>query len=263
MPPATNRAGIPRLTIAPRFRGPSGSGNGGYACGRIAGYLDGPVTVTLRRPPPLTTPLAVERGAGPGGEASLRVLDGRALVAEAAAAPGPPALAIPDPVSMAEARAAAGGARYFQDPVFPDCFVCGMNRRPGDGLRIFPGPVPGRALWAAPWTPDRSVAGTDGCVLPEMAWAALDCPGGIAVAEDAGLGPGTAIVLGQMTATLAALPAPGDECLVVAWPGGGAGRKLTAGSALLAPGGQVLAVAWAVWLTVPRPARVAPAGGAA
>jgi hypothetical protein len=279
MPPVTNpaapaeaagrfpRAGIPRLTIAPRFRGPSGSGNGGYVCGRIAGYLDGPVTVTLRRPPPLATALAVERdggpGGGPGGEATLRVLDGRTLVAEAAAAPGPAALAIPDPVSMAQARAAAGGARYFQDPVFPDCFVCGTNRRPGDGLRIFPGPVPGRALWAAPWTPDRSVAGADGCVLPEMAWAALDCPGGIAVAEDAGLGPDTAIVLGQMTASLAALPAPGDECLVVAWPGGGAGRKLTAGSALLAPGGQVLAVAWAVWLTVPRPARVAPAGGAA
>jgi hypothetical protein len=277
MPPVTNpaalaeaavpRAGIPRLTIAPRFRGPSGSGNGGYVCGRIAGYLDGPVTVTLRRPPPLATPLAVERGGGQdgghGGEPSLRVLDGRALVAEAAAAPGPAALAMPDPVSVAEARAAAGGARYFQDPVFPDCFVCGMNRGPGDGLRIFPGPVPGRALWAAPWTPDPSVAGTDGSVLPEMAWAALDCPGGIAVAEDAGLGPGTAIVLGQMTATLAALPAPGDECLVIAWPGGGAGRKLTAGSALLAPGGQVLAVACAVWLTVPRPAWKAPAGGAA
>src|SRR3954462_1951225 len=214
MPPATNpaapaeaaerfpRAGIPRLTIAPRFRGPSGSGNGGYVCGRIASYLDGPVTVTLRRPPPLATALAVERGGGAGGGGSPRGLDGGSLVAEAAAATGPAALAIPDPVSMAEARAAAGGARYFQDPLFPDCFVCGTNRRPGDGLRIFPGPVPGRALWAAPWAPDRWGGGTDGRVLPEMAWAALDCPGGIAVAEDAGLGPDTAIVLGQMTASL-------------------------------------------------------------
>src|SRR4051794_17563428 len=115
MPPATNpaapaeaaerfpRAGIPRLTIAPRFRGPSGSGNGGYVCGRLARHLDGPVTLTLPRPPPLATALAVERGGGPGGEASLRVLDGRTLVAEAAAATSPAALAIPDPVSMAEA----------------------------------------------------------------------------------------------------------------------------------------------------------------
>jgi hypothetical protein len=241
-------AGAPRITIAPRFRGPSGSGNGGYACGRIAAYLDGPVTVTLRKPPPLATPMTVERGEG----AALRILGDRALIAEAAPAPGL-TLAVPPPVSLAQARMAAGGARYFQDPVFPDCFVCGMSRRPGDGLGIFPGPVPGRALWAAPWTPDPSVASANGSVLAEVAWAALDCPGGIAVAEQAGLGPDTAIVLGQMTASLTALPAPGDQCLVMAWPGGGAGRKLTAGSALVGPGGQVLAVAWAVWVTVPRP----------
>src|SRR5450755_4067922 len=51
------------LVIPSRFCGPPGSGNGGYVCGRIAAYVDGPVTVTLRRPPPLATPMAVERGA--------------------------------------------------------------------------------------------------------------------------------------------------------------------------------------------------------
>jgi hypothetical protein len=60
------------------------------------------------------------------------------------------------------------------------------------------------------------------------------------------------MLLGQMTASLPALPDPGDECRVIAWPGGGQGRKLTAGSALLGPGGDVLAVATAVWITVPR-----------
>jgi hypothetical protein len=49
------------LVIPSRFCGPPGSGNGGYVCGRIAAYLDGPVTVTLRRPPPLATPMTVER----------------------------------------------------------------------------------------------------------------------------------------------------------------------------------------------------------
>jgi len=57
------------LVIPPRFCGPSGSGNGGYACGRIAAYLSGPVTVTLRQPPPLATPMAVERG----GEGAVRI----------------------------------------------------------------------------------------------------------------------------------------------------------------------------------------------
>jgi hypothetical protein len=28
---------MPELVIPARFRGPSGSGNGGYVCGRIAG----------------------------------------------------------------------------------------------------------------------------------------------------------------------------------------------------------------------------------
>jgi hypothetical protein len=237
------------LIIPSRFCGPPGSGNGGYVCGRIAGYVNDPVTVTLRRPPPLATPMAVERG----GEGSVRIHHGGMLIAEATAAPGPPVLGTPGPVSMAEARTAAGGARYFQDPVFPECFVCGMSRQPGDGLRVFPGPVPGRALWAAPWTPDPSVSGTDGRVRPEVVWAALDCPSGIAAAEAAGLSQDTAILLGQMTASLTAPPAPGSQCRVIAWPSGHDGRKLLAGSALLGPGGEVLAAARAVWLTVPRP----------
>jgi len=42
----------PDLVISPRFCGPPNSGHGGYVSGAIAGYADGPVTVTLRRPPP-------------------------------------------------------------------------------------------------------------------------------------------------------------------------------------------------------------------
>jgi hypothetical protein len=251
-------ARMPALTIPSRFCGPPGSGNGGYVCGRIAGYLDGPVTVTLRQPPPLATPMAVERDSG----SSVHIHHGRTLIAEATSSPASPALEMPGLVSMAEARTAAGRARYYADPVFPDCFVCGTGRQPGDGLRIFPGPVAGRPLWAAPWTPDPSVTDADGRVRPEVAWAALDCPSGIAAAEAAGLTQDTAILLGRMTASLAALPAAGDQCLVIAWPGGRDGRRLLAGSALLGPGGQVLAAATAVWLTVPRPDPALAAEGA-
>jgi hypothetical protein len=243
-------ARMPALTIPSRFCGPPGSGNGGYVCGRIAGYLDGPVTVTLRRPPPLDTPMAVEQG----GEGSVRIHHDGTLIAEATASLGSPPLEIPGPVSMAEARTAAGHARYYSDPLFPACFVCGTSRQPGDGLRIFPGRVAGRLLWAAPWTPDSSVADASGSVRPEVVWAALDCPSGIAAADAAGLTPDTGILLGQMTASLAELPVVGEEYRVIAWPGERDGRKLAAGSAILGPGGQVFATAMTVWLTVPRAA---------
>jgi len=98
-------------------------------------------------------------------------------------------------------------------------------------------------------------------VRPEVVWAALDCPSGIAAAEAADLTRDTAILLGRMTAGLAALPAPGDQCRVIAWPGERDGRKMLAGSALLAPDGEVLAAARAVWLTVPRPAPALAAEG--
>jgi hypothetical protein len=253
---------LPELVIASRFRGPPDSGNGGYVCGRVAGYLDGyvdgPVTVTLRRPIPLATPMAVR----PDDDGSLRVRHDGTLIAEAAPAPDHQAPPVPALVSMAEAHAAAGRARYFADALFPACFGCGMSREPGDGLRIFPGPVPGLGLWAAPWTPDPSVSDSGGRVRPEMVWAALDCPSGIAVAEAAGLGADTAILLGQMTAGRVVPPAAGDPCRVIAWPIGRDGRKLTAGSAVLGPDGEVLAVASTLWLTVPRPVPAPAAGGA-
>jgi hypothetical protein len=249
---------MPPLSVPFRFRGPAGSANGGYVCGLIAGCLDDPVRVTLRRPPPLATPMTVE----PAGEGSVRIHHGGTLVAEAASVPDGPALPIPGTVSMAEARAAEGRARYFQDPAFPACFVCGTDRRPGDGLRIFPGPVTGGALQVAPWTPDASTGDGGRSVRPELVWAALDCPSGIAAIEATDIGQDNAILLGRMTAGLAALPSVGDECQVVAWPIGRDGRKLTAGSALLGPGGEVLAVAKTVWITVPRPVPGMTAEGA-
>jgi hypothetical protein len=235
------------VEIPARFCGPAGSGNGGYVCGRVAAYVDGPAAVTLRRPPPLDAELAVDLDSDGG----VRVRDGATLVAEARPAPAAPPLASPGAVSLADIRS-AGRARYFQDPVFPLCFVCGPARQAGDGLRIFAGRLPGRDLWAAPWTPDQSVAGAGGRVPAEIVWAALDCPGGIAAAEAAALD--TPIVLGRMTARLAGRPGIGWPCAVVAWPGARTGRKHTAFSALLGPGGEVLAAARAVWLALPSPA---------
>jgi hypothetical protein len=236
------------LCFAQRFCGPPGMTNGGFGCGSFAALLDGAADVTLRRPLPLGRALTVRRHAD-----GLVLNDGETLLAEAHPAAIDVALMVPADVTAEQARAAAGTARYYADPVFPDCFVCGPTRGQADGLRIFPGPVPGTAMYAAPWTPDPSVTAADGRARPEVVWAALDCPSGFAAAAGAELAADTTVVLGRMTANVAALPEAGDECRVLAWPLEQEERKLTAGAALLGPGGQVLAAAIALWITVPRP----------
>src|SRR5215213_4316915 len=54
----------PDVVIERRFNGPPDSGHGGYSAGRAAALVDGPAEVTLRRPPPLETPLTVRRDDG-------------------------------------------------------------------------------------------------------------------------------------------------------------------------------------------------------
>lgn len=245
------------LSIDERFCGPPGAAHGGVACGSFAALLGGgaevTAEVTLRRPVPLGQPLAA-RGNGDGGWV---VENGGAVISEVrpAVAVG---LAVPATVTFQEARAVEGRARYFAAPAFPGCFGCGPARRAGDGLRIFPGPVNGDGngdrdgLMAASWTPDRSVTDAYGRVRPEIVWAALDCPGGIAAAEAYDLPPDTAVLLGRMTGDLAGLPRAGDPCRLVAWAEGRDGRKLYARSALLGPDDEVLAAVRTVWLTVPR-----------
>jgi len=235
-------AQLAELRLGGRFCGPAASANGGYTCGAIAELLGGEVEVTLRRPPPLDRPLRLRVG-----DAGATVRDGDELVAEAH--PATVALAVPGTAALAEARRAAGRYPLFQGHPFPTCFTCGPDRGAGDGLRIFPGPLAGGDLWAAPWTPDPSVADQDGLVESAVVWAALDCPSGFA----AGVGD-TIMVLGRMAARVLARPRADTSYCLVAWrTGPAAGRKQPAGSALLDACGGVLAVARTLWVTIPRP----------
>jgi hypothetical protein len=234
------------LVIAPRFCGPPGSGNGGYACGLIASHLHGPAEVTLRKPPPLETPLAVERD----GQGSVRVLDGGTLIAEAAAVPSGLGLQLPGPVSVQEASAAGAQSQLRLHPElhpFPRCFVCGPDRPPGDGLRILVGPLAGRGLSADVWYPDEELAGANGRIKPEFIWAALDCAGAIGAIGDA-VPDGPPFVLGRLAARQVGDVRAGEPHVVVGWRLAEQGRKILAASALFTASGQPVAVAQATWI---------------
>lgn len=229
------------VVIDERFCGPPQSANGGYACAMAAQPLDGPAEVTLRVPPPLGRPLTVERH---GDEVSL--LDGDVLVAQAR--PATVDVEVPDAVSFADAQAAAGRYPWRDAHPYPTCFVCGPAREAGDGLCIFPGPVEGRELYAAPWVPEAELADASGVVRDAFVWGALDCPGGIVtdLLGDVGL-----ILLGRLAADLRAPVRAGAEHVVLAWPIARDGRKLHTASAVLTADGAVCAVARAVWIEVP------------
>jgi hypothetical protein len=224
-----------QIVIDRHFRGPTESGNGGYTCGLVAQFVDGPAEVTLRVPPPLDRPLRVERADG-----AVRVFDGETLVAEAR--PATLEVEPPEPPSF-EAAATAALPNGDEESPFPQCFVCGPHREPGDGLRIFAGPLHDRVV-AAPWIPIEPYTG------PEFVWAALDCPGAYAC----GFGERGVLVLGRLAARVEALPRAGEHCVVVAWPLGDEGRKAFAGTALYGEGGRVLGVARATWIE-PLPLR--------
>jgi hypothetical protein len=226
------------LVIDERFHGPSGSGNGGYVCGRVAAYVDGLAEVTLRLPPPLGRPLRVSRTG-----TDVHVLDGQALVAEAA--PASVELTPPPPVDLAAATDAARRYLGLSAHPFPTCFVCGPYR--ADGLRLTPGLVDGRDLVAAPWTPGADLGDAAGVVRDEFVWSALDCPG--AWAFD--VGPGRPMMLGRLAARLDTPLRTGQPYVVVGWPIAVDGRKLYSGTAVYDDAGAVCAVARATWIAIP------------
>ena len=227
------------VVIDERFCGPPDSANGGYACAMAVRYLSGPAEVTLRTPPPLGQPLDVEESAE---GVALLTADG-VLVAEAR--PAGVDLDVPEGVGADSATRAASRYPWRDRHPYPTCFVCGPERDRGDGLEIFPGPVDDESLYAAPWTPDPSLADSDGNVCDEFVWGALDCPSGIVTDLFGAVGP---ILLGRLAADLRHPVKAGEPHVVQAWPIGRDGRKLNTASALFSSHGTLCALARAVWI---------------
>lgn len=225
------------LTVASRFRGPESSANGGYFAGCVAARAGRTVTVRLLRPPPLDTELqTVELADG-----TIAVLSGAERIAEAQTARL--ALQARSPPSYFEAVEASRGYAGFTHHRFPTCFVCGTQRRRGDGMRIFAGPIAERDLVAAPWVPDISLDRGDGKVRPEFMSAALDCPGFYAASPDDRM-----MLLGEITVHVNRLVHVGEPCTVIGWALEASGRKHAAGTAVLAEDGEVCGLARALWI---------------
>jgi hypothetical protein len=230
------------LRIDRRFRGPDQSANGGYACGLVAGIVGGPAEVTLRGRPPLDRDLAVTVD-----DSGVRIHAGEEQIATALSLPGID-VEVPEPLGFAEALAASERSLLhvvdIEKHAYPSCFVCGVGRSAGDGLRIFPGPVDGHpGMVAAPWIPDDSLG--DGPVDDVFVWSALDCPSGFAWVHLELL-----IVLGRMSGEVLDRPTVGERCVAVGFPIERDGRKLRAGSALYGEDGRLLGRSVSTWITL-------------
>ena len=242
------------LTVPARFNGPPTSGNGGWTAGAIAaaaGTLGAvpPLTVSLKAPPPLDTELTLAPDDDGAGWTLTGPDDARDVVATARpdavlsgedADPGPSV----DLDTAREAEARYGG---LSGHPFPTCFVCGPDREPSDGLRIFPGRL-GDDRVAATWTPDPSVADSDGRVGTAVTWAALDCVGGWS--SDLENRP---MVLAAISAGLEGLPAPaplrtGSSYVVVGRHVRTEGRKTWTVSGMYDEAGRLVARAQHLWI---------------
>lgn len=238
------------IVVDRRFRGPGGSGHGGYFAGLLNARVPGAGPIFIKLPIPLDTPLR------------LSVEDGITSVYhdESKIAWSTTRLGIdrPAPPSLAQAGLAASRFPGFNEGrhPFPECFGCGPSRTVGEGLRVFVGQMDGRQhngrpIQAGTWRPDMSLLDSQGHLPAEFVWAALDCPGGWALEEK---------VSTQVLQVDTFGPLAGDQDLIItSWipepdrPSSRGGHPTTrryVGSALYDCRGRLLALCTAVWVIV-------------
>lgn len=226
--------------IPTRFRGPPNSGNGDYSCGILGALIGDCAEVTLKSPPPLEAELQIEESEG---EWRLQREDQLIAVGRAAELE----MEIPSPPTLSDAEAAEQNFTGWQEHIFPECFVCGPDREPHDGLRIFAGRVGDRDVVASHWLPGQDVAGAFGAVSERVVWAALDCPTYFASQLGGASGPA---VLGRLTAKLIDPVEVDEPHIVVAWPAGVDDRKFHGGSAIFSADGELCAFAKGTWVRI-------------
>lgn len=227
------------VRVDKRFSGPPEYANGGYICGLLARHIDGPARVRLHKPIPLETELRLTHG---GGQ-PVTLHHGDELLVSAESAPAPPSP--PPPPSLAEAVEAMTRFKGESGEPFGGCFVCGIDRRVGDALRLFAGSA--GDVVAATFVPPDDLWTHDGTLSLETLFAALDCPGMYALQGDDGLTP---MLLGELTGSVARVPRRAERLIAYAWRAGErVGRRERCGTALATAEGEILASAASTWFT--------------
>jgi hypothetical protein len=106
------------------------------------------------------------------------------------------------------------------------------------------GPVPDGAALATTWTPDPEASGLD---VDRLAWAALDCPSGMAAMQD-----GVAAVLGTLSGRIERPLVAGEPLVVVGRHLHTDGRKRFAAAALYDADGEAVAWSESIWVVLQR-----------
>jgi hypothetical protein len=224
------------IAIDPRFNGFADVALGGYVGGVLArGRKE--AEVILRRPVRLGKPY--QSVTQPDGADAL--LDGddvlatvRDAVVEIEARP---------PVGLDDGRLASAQYVGLRRHLVATCFVCGTQRREDDGLRIFPGPVAGRDVVAAPWTPAASLADSSGRVGPEFVWSALDCPTIWGLLHQTEPDSNERAVTARLAVDQISPVHAGETSIVMGWKVSEADRLRVAGGAIYSAEGRLLATA--------------------
>jgi hypothetical protein len=141
----------------------------------------------------------------------------------------PADIAVPPFVAPAEVDGVAAIAPEHH-PV-PSCYVCGPNP-PGAGLRLDFRVPAARTLVTALWRP------TDG--VDALVWAALDCPGFLALVHD--VPTGTHVVSRTLRGAVHRPVLPGHEYVIVGAPLGQQGRNVQVTAAVFDTTGELCAV---------------------
>jgi hypothetical protein len=226
------------IVVDQRFEGPPAIANGGYVAGVLAEVIPGPLQVRLHAPAPVGRPLQLD-----GHDHTVTLSDGGTLLASGRAEDvldEPPQF-----VEFDEAMEAVAARGSVEGHPFPNCFVCGPDRAPGDGLRLLPARVRGKDVMAAPWVPHDSFTISDREISGRFVWGALDCPTYWAIAE-----PGEVALLGTLAGRVFGSARAGDRCVVVARALGRDNRKLFSASAVYDEGGDLIGAAHATWITL-------------